>query len=286
MGRSITERLIDLGEELTVWNRTREKASGLTGIPISDCPAHIVSQAELVLSVLADDAAVDTVYFGRDGLLSASLEDRLIVELCTMSPRQARRLETAVKERGGRFLECPVGGTVAPARSGKLLGLAGGDREAFEAARPILKKLTRRLEHLGPVGTGAAMKLAINLPLMVYWNALGEALGLALGQGVDVGLALDVLADSSGAIGAARTRVPPIEHVLTGGGSAPVNFTLANGIKDMRLMEDLAVANGSGHDVLSAALSRAVSAADAGFLELDCSLVAAFGQQVGSFESE
>ena len=123
------------------------------------------------------------------------------------------------------------------------------------------------------------MKLAINLPLMVYWNALGEALGLALGNGLDKDLALNILADSSGAIGAAKTRVPPIGKALAGVGAASANFTLANGIKDMRLMKDLAASNGSGHQVVSAALARAEAAAEAGFLNLDCSLVAAFGQR-------
>lgn len=282
MGRSITEHLIDLGEELIVWNRTRERADGLTGVRIADSPAHVIAQAEVVLSVLADDAAIDAVYSGENGLLTAPIDRRLIVEMCTMAPSRAQGLEAAVKEAGGRFLECPVGGTVTPARTGKLLGLVGGDRQSFEAARPVLEKLTRRLEYLGPVGTGAAMKLAINLPLMVYWNALGEALGLVLGKGVDVDLALDILADSSGAIGAAKTRLPMIGNALTGVDPGSINFTLANGIKDMRLMEDLAELNGSRHGVISAALASSESAANAGFLDLDCSLVAAFGQQIRS----
>ncbi len=279
MGRAIAERLIDEGEEPIVWNRTREKLNGLSDVQIAESPAEVISRTDLVLSALADDAAIDAVYSGENGLLAVPLGGQVIVEMCTTSPERSQSLERTVLAQGGRYLECPVGGTIAPARRGQLLGLVGGDHETFEVAHPILTKITRRLEYLGPVGTGAAMKLAINLPLMVYWNALGEALGLALAQGIDVTLALDILSDSSGAIGAAKTRIPPIQRMLTDGDSGSANFTLATGMKDMHLMEALAVSNGFRHEVISAALSRVKAAAKAGYQDLDCSLVAAFGHR-------
>ncbi|WP_157736042.1 NAD-binding protein [Granulosicoccus antarcticus] len=130
-----------------------------------------------------------------------------------------------------------IGGTIGPAKAGLLLGLAAGTDVAFAAAEPVMRDLTRRLEHLGPVGRGAAMKLAINLPLMVYWGAVGEAIALAVGNGVDPALATDILVDSSGAIGAAKKRVPPIHDFLTTGNPGATSLNLQNGIKDMKLME-------------------------------------------------
>lgn len=277
MGRCIAEHLAETGETLALWNRSREKAQGIAGATVHDLPKDVVQSADIILSVLANDTAIDTVYFGSGGLLEADLTGKVVIELCTTSPEKGVALEKAVIAEGGLFLECPVGGNVVPARSGQLMGLAGGSDAAFTAAQPVLAKMTRRLEHLGPVGTGAAMKLAINLPLMVYWSALGEALGLVLQKGVSPTQALDILGDSSGAIGAAKKRIPPIHQMLVNGDPGQVNFSLINAIKDMKLMEDLSAANGKPSPVISAVRSNAEAAAAAGWDQVDCSLVGAFG---------
>ena len=282
MGHAIAERLVELGPVPVVWNRTPGKAAGLAGVVEATSPADLAARSDVILSVLADDAAIEAVYGGPggnpEGLCSADLAGKVVVEFCTTAPATARALEARVAAVAGMFLECPVGGTVGPARNGQLLGLAGGSEAAFEAARPVLERLTRRLEHLGPVGRGSAMKLAINLPLMVYWAALGEALGLALAEGVDPGLALDILTDSSGAIGAAKARVPPIRDVLLGAPPGAANFRLAGAIKDMRLMEALAAATGQPAPVIEAARARAEAAATAGFADLDASFLGLFGK--------
>ena len=279
MGRAIAERLTGEGESLVVWNRTPGKADGLEQVTEVSSPAEVVAASPVTLSVLANDTAIDAVYRGPNGLLSAPLEGQVIVEMCTTSPDRAASLEADVKAVGGLFLECPVGGTIGPARNGKLLGLAGGSDAAFAAARPTLEQITRRLEHLGPAGSGAAMKLAINLPLMVYWGALGEALGLALDRGIDINQAADILIDSSGAIGAAKGRVPPIRDLIATGEAGGVAFSLSNALKDMGLMEELAAGGGRSHDVISAVRARAESAAAAGYADLDASMLAAFGHR-------
>lgn len=276
MGRAMAERLEEEGASLVVWNRSAGKADGL-GAEVAGSPAELVRKADIVLSVLANDAATDAIYFGPDGYLEGPLDGKLIVEFCTQSPQRSKALADAVAKAGGTYLECPVGGTVAPARAGKLLGLAGGRDEDFERARPVLEKLTRRLEHMGPVGSGAAMKLSINLPLMVYWGALGEALGLARAGGVDPTLALDILADSSGAIGAAKTRVPPIREMVVNGDPGGVNIKLEVALKDMVAMVALAEEAGSGNAIIDAARRRAEAALADGFEGLDASLVAAYG---------
>lgn len=276
MGRAIAERLEEEGVPLIVWNRSPGKSDGLTA-EVAATPADLVSNADMVLSVLANDAATEEVYFGQDGFLSGRLDGTLIVEFCTQSPDRSRVLANAVTKAGGAYLECPVGGTVAPARAGKLLGLAGGNAEDFRKARPVLEKLTRRLEYMGPVGSGAAMKLSINLPLMVYWGALGEALGLARAGGVDATKALDILADTSGAIGAAKTRVPPIREMIVNADPGTVNIKLEVALKDMVAMVALAEENGSGNGIIAAARRRAEAALADGFEGLDASLVAAYG---------
>ena len=273
MGRAMAERLRDQGAALTVWNRDRTKAEAIAGVRVAESPSDLAEKVDVIVSALANDAAIAAVYHGPAGLCHGPLTGKLVIETCTTLPATARALEAAIVACDGLFLECPVGGTTGPAREGQLLGLAGGSPEAFAKGAPILKLLTRRLEHLGPVGAGAAMKLAINLPLMVYWAALGEALGLALGEGIDAAQALDVLADSSGAIGAAKKRVPPIAAMLATGQGGAVNFSLENAIKDMGLMADLARSHGHAPDVIEAALHKARRAAPEGFAALDCSMV-------------
>jgi len=162
MGRAIAGRLEAVGETIVVWNRTAGRADGLVA-NVLPTPSALCERSDLILSVLSDNAAIDAVYCGEDGVLSADLTGKTVVEICTMSPNKVRELESRVAGAGGAFLECPVGGTIGPAEKGALLGLAGGQAAAFEAARPTLEKLTRRLEHVGPVGSGSAMKLAINL---------------------------------------------------------------------------------------------------------------------------
>ncbi len=275
MGYAIANRLISEGEKLTVWNRTAYKAEGLTGAQVAASPNEVVQASDVILSVLANDEATEAAYFGENGILSNSLSGKVVIDFCTMAPERARVLESAVIDKEGLFLECPVGGTIGPALAGQLLGLAGGSENAFSSAKPVLEKLTRRLEHFGPVGTGAAMKLAINLPLMVYWSALGEALALAKAHNVDPTLALDVLSDSSGAIGAAKNRVPPIRNWVVDGEPGATNFSLENAIKDMELMVATASEHGTASALVSMALARSKEAEQEGYSGLDCSMVAA-----------
>jgi len=278
MGRPMAEHLSEVGETLALWNRSAGKAQGIAGSTVMETPRAVVEAADIILSVLANDGALDVAYHGPGGMLEADLTGKTIIEFCTTSPETVIALEKSVEARGGLFLECPVSGNVVPARSGQLMGLAGGKQAAFDSAQPLLAKLTRRLEHLGPTGSGAAMKLAVNLPLMVYWSALGEAVGLAMAKGIDPALALDVLADSSGAIGAAKKRVPPILSMLVDQDPGVVSLSLKNAIKDMKLMEDLAVSSGGPSGVIAATLAKAETAAASGWSDYDNSLVGVFGQ--------
>src|SRR5262249_33286430 len=176
------------------------------------------------------------VYGGPTGLLAGDIRDRLFVEMSTVPPRVEAELAEKVRAKGAAFVECPVGGTVRPARQGKLIGLLGADAVGAARATPLLNQLCRRLEHCGPVGAGATMKLAINLPLMVYWQALGEALALCRPLGLDSGRLIDLMADSSGGANVLKVRGPVLVSLLRGEEAGPAAFTLDNGIKDLRIM--------------------------------------------------
>lgn len=278
MGSALAERLLELGHEVTVWNRTASRAAPLLdkGAAQAASPHALAGRCETILVMVLDDAAQDAVYGGGDGLVAGRLSGRLILDMSTVSPESSAARAAAVAAAGGLFLECPVGGTVTPARTGKLLGLAGGTADAFAAARPLLDTLCRRVEHVGPAGAGAAMKLAINLPLAAYWEALGEALSIAGAGGVSPELAADLLADSSGANQVAKPRMPMVLDAIAGkAGSAPA-FDLSSMRKDLALMVDAANRRGFTAPVAAAALAAFDEAAADGWGAKDAATEAAW----------
>lgn len=242
MGVAMCLHLIDNKHSLTVWNRTTRKTKPVVdaGATRVGSPAALFETNDIVINIVIDDKAAKTVYGGRDGILSADLKGKLVVEMSTLMPDTTKALEAKVKAKGGKFLECPVGGSVAPARSGNLLGMAGGAPAAYKRALPILETLCRRVDRVGPVGAGTAMKLAINLPLLTYFEALGEALSITEKAGVKRSLAADILADSSGAAKVAPARIPWIIDAIGGKIPKEVGFDIAGAAKDATLMSKLA----------------------------------------------
>ncbi|MGB6746780.1 MAG: NAD(P)-dependent oxidoreductase [Xanthobacteraceae bacterium] len=236
MGAAIAARLIEVGHEVAVWNRTPDKAKVIAGATVAGTPAELLQHADIIISSLTDAAALDAVYKGPSGLLSGDVAGKLFIDMSTVLPATEVTLAEAVRGKGAAFVECPVGGSTGPARQGKLIGLVGGDAADVARARPILEQLCRRLEHAGPVGSGAVLKFAVNLPLMVYWQALGEALALTHALPVPPERLMDLLSDTSGAATIAKVRAPGIAAMLKGGDPGPVTFNVDGGIKDMRAM--------------------------------------------------
>src|SRR6185295_9940447 len=161
MGAALAARLGSVGHEMMVWNRSADKARA-TGFKLAESPQALAAGCEAVISMLTDAAAVKAVY-GQ--MLSGNAGGKLFIEMSTVRPAAAREIAAMAKKKQAGFVECPVGGTIGPAKEGKLFGFAGGEKADFERAKPLLDQMCRRVEYLGPAGSGAAMKLAINLPL-------------------------------------------------------------------------------------------------------------------------
>ena len=257
MGAAIAARLIEVGHEVTVWNRTAEKAKPLAeaGAKVAGSPAEVAALSEAVITILTDGKAIDDVYNGPNGLLSGDVKGKLFIEMSTVAPKIETDLAPKVRGKGAAMVECPVGGSTAPARKGELLGLMGAEPDDAARARPILEQLTRRLEHCGPIGSGAAMKLAINLPLMVAWQAYGEAFAIARSVGWDPKRLLDLFVESNGANNALRMRADMIVTMFQGKDPGTATFTIANGLKDLRTMVETGEALGADMVATKAALS-------------------------------
>ena len=195
MGSNIGARLMEVGHKLTVWNRTAEKTKPLVdaGATVAKTPAELTSAVEVGHHLLTNADAIDAVYHGPQGLLAGDVKGKLFIEMSTVPPEAQVALAEKVRAKGAAYVECPVSGSVIPARTGKLLGLMGAEPADAARARPILEQMCRRVMHAGPVGSGALLKLAVNLPLMIYWQALGEQLALCKTLTIDPAELLDFL---------------------------------------------------------------------------------------------
>jgi len=250
MGAAIAQRLAGRGHQVTVWNRTVDKARVL-GLPVAEDPSGLLEASDIIISILTDASAIEAVY---SKLLAGDVRRKLFIEMSTVRPETERRLAEKVRPKGAAFVECPVGGTVGPAKDGKLFGFAGGEAADVARARPLLDQMCRRVEHVGPVGAGAAMKLAINLPLMVFWQAFGEALSLCEPLGIDPARLMGIFADTSGGPNVLKVRGPAIAAALAGKAPAAATFNVDSMRKDLRTMLEEARALGRELPVTQRAL--------------------------------
>jgi 3-hydroxyisobutyrate dehydrogenase len=247
MGTAIARRLLEFDHEVRVWNRTAANADEALGAGAkwAPTPSELVEHSEVVISFLIDNTAVARVYLGSDGLLSGRVEGHHFIDMSTVTPDTHWSIAPVMLSRDAGFIECPVSGSIAAAESGGLVGFAGGEAPEFARVRPVLEQLCRRVEHVGPLGAGARMKLAANLLLTVFWQALGESLLLVDPPASDAARAVDLLADSN--IGAAvlRTRAPQVVAAMHGDPSGAAAFDVDTMRKDLRYMAQEALAHGS-----------------------------------------
>jgi 3-hydroxyisobutyrate dehydrogenase-like beta-hydroxyacid dehydrogenase len=273
MGRALAERLREQGCEVAGWNRSPVDPSWLTehGVTPADSPRLLARHNDFVLTALFDDRAVLDVYCGPDGLLQADDGRCTLLDLSTVAPRTALALAKAADGKA-RIMDVPVLGTVKPARQGRLIALAGGSADAFTHALPLLERIARRIEHVGPSGSGAAAKLAINIPMCAYWAALADCFALAGSFGVDRDQVLDIIADSP----AALVQLPLKMDVIKGrGGEVAASIDMV--MKDLALMLDVASAAGMPIPMIEAAVGIYGPAAAAGRGQADVASVAAAG---------
>jgi 3-hydroxyisobutyrate dehydrogenase len=198
MGSAIAQRLREQDFDVLGWdqNANANKMLEKSGLRIGGTPREIAAECDVVLSIITEDHGVRRMFTGPEGFLAAEVRGKLFIEMSTLQPMTGRELAPLVEATGARLIESPVLGTIPQVREGKLFALVGGRAEDLERARPVLEKLTRRINHMGPNGSGYAMKLAVNLGLAAYIQALSESLALGVGQGLTLDQMLDVLQEA------------------------------------------------------------------------------------------
>lgn len=269
MGAPMAARLIGAGHKVSVWNRSPEKARPLVelGARLAESPADAAHGAEAAITMLADPHALEEVVFGPKGLAEGLAEGSSLVEMSTVGPDPIHSLAQRLRPRI-EVIDAPVLGSVAQAQAGELKVFVGATPDAFARWVKVLGALGTP-SHLGPLGSGASMKLVANSTLGALMTALGEALALAGRLGLDLDSVLDVLAGSPIGVTARSKR----SNLTTG--KYPPNFKLRLAVKDMDLVNDAAARLGLELRVAEAARSWFQEAEATGFGEMDYSAVAA-----------
>jgi 3-hydroxyisobutyrate dehydrogenase len=272
MGSAMVARLLSQGHSVTVWNRTAARAQPLlaAGATWAATPRELVAQTDAVISMVSDEQALHEVYFSADGLLSGAVQGKLLIDMSTMSSARQAEMGQRVSATGAAYVECPVGGSIGPAKEGKLLGFAGGADADVQRALPLLNVLCRRVEHVGPHGAGAMMKLAINLPLMVYWQTLGEALSLIEPLGLDPSRVIDIFSESSGGPNMLKVRGTMIAQALAGDKNDTVTVNLGTMRKDVKSMLAQGIGQHRKMPLTAATLESFEAAARSGLDAADC----------------
>jgi 3-hydroxyisobutyrate dehydrogenase/2-hydroxy-3-oxopropionate reductase len=239
MGSAMATRLASRGAQVVVFNRTRSRADELAGrirARTAATPAEAAADADVVITMVADEDAVVGLYRQRDGILDGLTARTVAVDMSTVLPDTIRSLESDVRARGAGILDAPVSGSVPLVVAGTLTILVGGNEADLDRARPVFEAMSRRIFHLGPLGAGATIKLAVNDIVFALGGALAEALVLAEKAGVDRAVAYDVFADSTVAspfVGYKRDAFVDPDH-------APVGFSVDLARKDLGLILELA----------------------------------------------
>ena len=198
MGAPMARRLLRAGHRVTVFNRTRARAQALAGdgATVADSPTEAVRGAEVVFTMVPDTPDVEQVVAQISPALEAA---RLLIDMSTIAPAGARRVAERLAAQKVEFLDAPVSGGEPGAIEGTLTIMVGGNREAFERARPLLDQLGKRITHMGPAGSGQMTKLVNQVAVAVNLEATVEALLLAVRGGLDPVLALEAIGGGAAA---------------------------------------------------------------------------------------
>jgi 3-hydroxyisobutyrate dehydrogenase len=275
MGSSIAQRLMSVGHEVGVWNRNSAKTKPLTdaGAKAFASPAELVEASEVIIVMLLNDAATEAVYRGPSGILKSKLAGKLVIDMSTVRPDTMQTIGAAVTQQAAAFVESPVGGSTGPAKEGKLFGLVGGAKADVTRAMPVLEQLCRRIEHVGELGSGATMKLAVNLPLLVYWQALGEALTICKPLNLPADRLIDILSDTAGTPTAMKGRGAVIARVLGGAPLGETAFGVSAARKDLATAVQFGASIHAELPVTASALACFEEAEAAGLADADATAV-------------
>jgi len=231
MGSHMAPRLVAAGYPLTVYDRTREKAQAIADATVAGTPAEVAARSEVVISIVTDDAALDEVMLGPDGVLAGTHAGSVIIDMSTVSPRASRHLFQEARAKGVAMLDAAVSGSVPQVEQGSLVIFVGGEQETYERCQPILGILGQSSFYMGPSGMGTTMKLVVNTLLGLGMQALAEAITLGEKAGLSKDVLLDVLGQTAVLTAGQKAKLDNVRR-----GQYPTTFALSLQHKDLYLI--------------------------------------------------
>lgn len=281
MGAAMAGTLHRSGLPLFVWNRDSsksERVASQTGATVMGSAAEATRAAHVVLTSLADDAAMEAVYLGDEGVVAGAGPETVVVDTSTVDPETVTRIGAAVEATGARFLDAPVSGSVATVEASALTFMVGGDEDTLEEVRPVLSVLGSNIIHAGGRGSGSAAKLAVNALVHGLNIALSESLVLAEKAGVDRSTAYEIFATGAGGAPFVHYKRQAYEHPE----DAQVAFSLDLVAKDLELITGLGRRVGAPLRQAETGLEVVRDAIASGMADRDLSAVAVFLREQGA----
>jgi 2-hydroxy-3-oxopropionate reductase len=281
MGQPMALNLVRAGFPVTVFNRTAEKAAPLkeAGAQVAATPAEAAAEADFVISIVSDTAAMEEVVMGQNGILETIKSGAIVIDSSTISPVASRKFACKVAGHGASWLDAPVTGSKHLAIKGELTYMVGGDREAFDRAMPVLQALGKKHIYCGTHGLGLAAKLAQNVIQSTMVEIFCEGLVLAAKSGLKPHIMMEVIQGSM-----ARAALTDFKAPFIFKGDFTPYFPLKLMHKDLTLALESAYANNVPMPA-AAAVKEVYGAARAqGKGDLDYAAVATFLEELAKVQ--
>jgi 3-hydroxyisobutyrate dehydrogenase len=281
MGSHMAQRLLDAGYQVTVYDRTKQKAQevGQRGAQVAQTPKDLAANCQVVMACVTDDEAQEEVMFGPDGALAGTHVGSVIIDLSTVSPDASRRLFQAAKEQGVPMIDAAVSGSVPQVDQGSLVIFVGGEHQTYEQCKPILDVLGNTSFYMGASGMGTTMKLVANTLLGLGMQALAEAIALGEKAGLEKDVLLDVLGQTAVLTPGQKSKLENVRRE-----EYPANFALSLMHKDFGLVLSQA------YDVsvsmpATAAAQQMYTAAMAKGMDVDFSIMIQFMEELAGLST-
>lgn len=254
MGIPMAEQLIKADYAVSVYNRSKGKEASLKemGASVAETPKALIATTDVVIVMVSDDAAIEQVFKGEEGLFSGETSGKIIINMSTVSPSISKEVAKQCKAKGNFYLDAPVSGSVKQAETGQLVIMVGGEEAAFNQVKPILEKMGKLAKLVGGNGAGNSAKLAINSLLALYAQGLAETVLFANEQGIKTEDLLELI--NNAAIGNIFTKIKGDVIIADNYKAA---FALKHIVKDL----NLAKAEGISSPLAKTALNTFESAA-------------------------
>lgn len=274
MGGHMAPRLIQAGYQLTVYDRTREKAQAIAGASVAETPREAAGRSDVVISIVTDDAALDEVMLGPNGVLAGTHDGSAIIDMSTVSPQASRHLFQEARARGVAMIDAAVSGSVPQVEQGSLVIFVGGEKATYQRCKPILEILGQSSFYMGSSGMGTTMKLVVNTLLGPGMQALAEAIALGEKAGLEKGVLLDVLGQTAVLTVGQKSKLENVRRE-----QYPTQFALSLQQKDLRLIMQEADEVSVPMPAMAAALQMYTAALVKG-MEADFSIMIKFMEQL------